>query len=81
MLFMAHCLDSIIDALDVETFVVAKDENEAKEIIKKIMTEMGLKDIDIVYCQHLGPGARVRARGYIFRAGDKYGWLKGADGK
>lgn len=74
---MECCLDKIIDALDVETFVVAADETEAKAIIRKIMTAMGLKDIDIVYCQHLGPGARIRARGYIFRPGDKYGWLKG----
>ena len=69
-------LDRIIDALDIETFIVCRDEDEGKEIMGRIMAGMGLKDIDIVFCQHLGPGARVRARGYIFRAGDHYGWLK-----
>ncbi len=72
---MAEGLDQIADALDIETFVIAEDEAEAIKAIRQIMTGMGLKDIDVVYCRHLGPGARIRARGYIFRAGDRYGWL------
>lgn len=76
---MIQDLDRIVDALDIETFIVCRDEEEGMEIMRRIMGDMGLKDIDIVYCQHLGPGARLRARGYIFRAGDRYGWLKEAD--
>ncbi|MBS4023005.1 MAG: hypothetical protein KGZ79_11415 [Dethiobacter sp.] len=75
---MANGLDKVMDALDIETFIVAKDEDEAIRTIRQIMTDMGLRDIDVVYCKHLGPGARVRARGYVFRAGDMYGWLKEA---
>lgn len=73
---MIQDLDRIVDALDMETFIVCRDEDEGMEIMRRIMGDMGLKDIDIVYCQHLGPGARIRARGYIFRSGDHYGWLK-----
>ena len=73
---MIDGLDNVMDALDIETFIVSKDEAEALIIIRRIMTGMGLRDIDVVYCKHLGPGARVRARGYVFRAGDRYGWLK-----
>ena len=76
---MTEDLDKIVDALDIETFVVCRDEEEGKEIMLRIMGGMGLRDMDIVYCQHLGPGARIRARGYIFRAGHRYGWLKEAD--
>jgi len=76
---MSNDLDRIVDALDIETFIVCRDEDEGMDIMRRIMGDMGLKDIDIVYCQHLGPGARIRARSYIFRAGDRYGWLKEAD--
>ena len=75
---MNKYLNRIIDALDLETFVMCKDEEEGMDIVRGMMGEMGLQDIDIVYCQHLGPGARIRARAYIYRSGDKYGWLKEA---
>ncbi len=76
---MRDGLENVIDALDIETFVIAADEAEAVKTIRRIMTNMGLSDIDVVYCKHLGPGARVRARGYVFRAGDRYCWLKEAE--
>lgn len=69
-------LERVVDALDIETFIISKNEEEAISLMRRIMADMGLKDTDIVFCQHLGPGARVRARGYIFRSGDHYGWLK-----
>lgn len=73
---MNQDLERIIDALDIETFIVCRDEEEGTEIMRRIMGDMGLNDIDIVFCQHLGPGARIRARAYVFRSGDRYGWLK-----
>ncbi|MTI94812.1 MAG: hypothetical protein FH749_04900 [Firmicutes bacterium] len=76
---MNKYLERIVDALDIETFVICRDEDEGMDIIRKMMGEMGLKDVDIVFCQHRGPGARIRARGYIFRSGDHYGWLKEAE--
>ncbi|MCR4441014.1 MAG: hypothetical protein QHH10_02940 [Peptococcaceae bacterium] len=66
----------ILDAVDVETFFVCQDENEGKALALKLLESFGLKDADIVFIQHQGPGARVRARGYFFRPGDHYGWLE-----
>lgn len=67
----------VIDAIDIETFVVCSSEAEGKKLILQIMQEMGLKDTDIVFLQYTGPGVRVRARGYITRPGSHYGWLQG----
>jgi len=69
----------VLDAVDVETFFVCQDENEGKALALKLLESFGLKDADIVFIQHQGPGARVRARGYIFRPGDHYGWLEGGE--
>ena len=67
----------VIDAIDIETFVVCSSEAEGKKLILQIMQEMGLKDTDIVFLQYTGPDVRVRARGYINRPGSHYGWLQG----
>lgn len=76
MIALSKVLEHIMDALDVETFLVCGNENEGRELIIKLLEDMGFKDVDIVFIQHEGPGARVRARGYVYRPGDKYQWLK-----
>jgi alkyl hydroperoxide reductase subunit AhpF len=70
-------LAQVIDAIDIETFVVCSSEAEGRKIVLQLMQEMGLKDNDIVYLHYTGPGVRVRARGYINRPGSHYGWLQG----
>ncbi|MFZ3172840.1 MAG: hypothetical protein WA118_12800 [Carboxydocellales bacterium] len=70
-------LPQVIDAIDIETFVVCSSEAEGRKIVLQLMQEMGLKDTDIVYLHYTGPGVRVRARGYIHRPGSHYGWLQG----
>jgi alkyl hydroperoxide reductase subunit AhpF len=67
--------DRVLDALDIETFLICQNEAEGKRLALQLLADMGLKDIDIVFIEHNGPGARVRARGYIFKPGDHYGWL------
>ena len=74
---MGDCLKKIIDAVDIETFFICKNEEEGRALAMELLEKFGLKDTDIVFIQHQGPGARVRARGYIYRAGDRYGWLEG----
>lgn len=74
---MEDCYERILDAVDVETFFMCKDEEEGRALALKLLESFGLKDTDIVFIQHAGPGARIRARGYIYRAGDHYGWLEG----
>ncbi len=74
---MEKCFNRILDAIDIETFFVCRDEEEGRALTLELLGKFGLKDVDIVFIQHEGPGARVRARGYIHRAGDHYGWLEG----
>lgn len=70
----------ILDAVDIETFIVSKDEAEARELVYRIFGSAGFGDLDIVYLEHRGLGARVRARAYVHRPGDRYGWLEAAAG-
>ena len=72
---MEDCLRKVMDAVDIETFFVCKSEEEGKELALSLLRKFGLEDTDIVYIAHSGSGARVRARGYLYRAGDQYAWL------
>ncbi len=67
--------DRVLDAIDVETFVACSTEQEAKRIVLELVAGMGLGGADVVFIEMAGPGARVRARAYVHRAGDRYGWL------
>lgn len=68
--------ERVLDALDIETFLICQSEAEGKRLALQLLTDMGLKDIDIVFIEHNGPGARVRARGYTYKPGDRYHWLQ-----
>lgn len=72
---MSQVLPRVMDALDVETFLVCKSEEEGKGLALELMKELGFKDVDIVFIEFRGPGARVRSRAYLHRPGDRYGWL------
>jgi len=73
---LTKALNHVMDALDVETFLICDTEDEARSLALELMKEMGFNDIDVVNLDFLGVGARVRARAYIHRSGDEYGWLK-----
>ncbi|TYP59881.1 hypothetical protein [Thermosediminibacter litoriperuensis] len=72
---MSGALERVMDAVDIETFLVCDDEEEGKRLSLQLMNELGFKDASIVFIQHQGPGARVRIRGYIYKPGDSYAWL------
>lgn len=74
---MAEPLGQIMDALDVETFFVCDSEAEGRSYMLALLQQWGLKDIDIVFAQFEGIGARIRARAYVYRPADKYQWLLG----
>ena len=74
---MTVCAKKIMDAVDVETFFVCRDEDEGRALALDLLKKFGLSDADIVFAEHSGPGARVRARGYLYRAGDRYSWFEG----
>lgn len=72
---MASARDRVVDALDIETFLICESEEEAKELANQLMLELGLAHGDIVFLEYRGRGARVRLRAYLHRPGDQYRWL------
>jgi hypothetical protein len=70
-------LGQVMDALDVETFFVCASEAEGRTYMLALLKQWGFKDVDIVFAQYEGPGARVRGRAYVYRPADKYQWLLG----
>ena len=72
---MSNALAHVLDALDVETFLVCTCEAEGKHLALNIMKDLGFEDIDVVFIKFQGSGVRVRVRAYIHRPGDEYPWL------
>jgi len=68
-------LSHVLDALDVETFLVCMSEAEGKHLALTLMNDLGFKDVDVVFIKFQGSGVRVRIRAYINRPGDNYPWL------
>lgn len=68
-------LTRIVDSLDFETFVACQNEEEGKQIGRAIMERLGFRDVDIVFIEFLGTGARIRIRANIYKPGDSYEWL------
>ncbi len=73
---MGEAMARVVDAIDVETFLACKTEDEAKELAEALAREMNLKLGDVVFLEQSGWGARVRLRTYVYRPGDRYGWLQ-----
>ena len=67
--------EHIVDAIDIETFILCDTEEEGKRMMLDYVSAIGLTDSDIVFIEFSGMGARVRARGYAYRPGDNYQWL------
>ncbi len=78
---MPKAIDQVVDALDIETYLYCKSEEEAKELAEALAAEMNLPHADIVFLEHRGWGARVRIRTYVHHPGDHYRWLEAAGGK
>lgn len=74
---MARALDQVLDALDIETFLVCGSAEEGRKLAEQLIAELNLPQGDVVFIEHNGPGARVRLRVYIHRPGDAYRWLEG----
>lgn len=73
-------LQQVVDALDIETFFLCKTEQEGRNLMLDLLKTIGFKDVDVVFAEQIGPGARVRGRAYVHRPADKYGWmLEGED--
>ena len=72
---IASTLDKIMDAVDVETFLVCNSEQEGRNLMLNLLKEMGFTNVDVVFVQHVGLGARIRGRAYVHRPADHYRWL------
>jgi len=70
-----NVLDQIVDSLDIETFIVCKNEEEGKKLGIQLMEDLGFKDVDVVFIEYGNGGVRVRLRANIFKPGDHYKWL------
>lgn len=68
--------DNVMDAIDIETYLVCKDANEGKKFALQLGAEMNLGEIDIMYEEFDGFGIRVRLRKYVYKPGNVYPWLK-----
>jgi hypothetical protein len=68
--------DRILDACDLETFLVCGSAEEGEKLGRRLMKELGFRDVDVVSCEMGGPGARVRLRGYVNRPSTTYSWHK-----
>lgn len=69
----------VLDGVDVETFLVCRDEQEGRRLMLALMSSMGLQDVDIVFIEHRGPGARVRGRAYLHRPGKSHPFVEVAE--
>ncbi len=75
---MTKAIDHIVDAIDIETFLFCKSEDEAKQLAESLCIELGLPHGDIVFLEFKAWGARVRLRSYIHHPGDHYRWMESA---
>ncbi|HSW09941.1 MAG TPA: hypothetical protein VLK32_03435 [Bacillota bacterium] len=70
-----RAVDRVLDAIDLETVLLAEDERSARRLAFQLAKELGLTDADIVALEWRANMARVRVRGYIHRPGHHYTWL------
>lgn len=73
---MATARDAIVDALDIESFVLCESDKDAKELVGQLMQSLGLARYVIVSLDFNGPGAHFRVRAYVNKPGDNYTWLQ-----
>ena len=73
---MLNARDQIVDAMDIESFVLCESEREAKSLIAQLMQSMGVARHVIVSLDFNGPGAHFRVRAYMNKPGDHYTWLR-----
>jgi hypothetical protein len=69
-------MNQVVDAIDVETFLLCHSEEEAKVLALSLAAELNLRAADIVFLEFNGFGARLRLRSYAHRPGDHYPWLE-----
>lgn len=72
---MSTALEHIMDAIDIETYIVCKDANEGKKYALQLGQEMNLGEVDVMFQEFDGYGVRVRLRKYVYKPGNMYKYL------
>jgi alkyl hydroperoxide reductase subunit AhpF len=49
-------LEHIMDAIDIETYLICKDENEGRMLALQLGKEMNIGDVDIMFMEFDGYG-------------------------
>ena len=68
--------DNIMDAVDIETYLICSNEQEGKRLALQLGREMNLGEVDIMFEEFDGYGIRIRLRKYMYRPGNVYRWLQ-----
>jgi hypothetical protein len=69
-------LNKVIDAIDVETYLMCRDAHNGHFLALQLGREMNLGEVDIMFEEFDGYGIRVRIRKYVHRPAQKYHWLE-----
>lgn len=72
---MSTAMQHVMDAVDIETYLVCSSASEGEKLALTLGREMNLGDVDIMFQEFDGYGMRVRLRKYVYRPGAKYEWL------
>ena len=68
-------LSHVIDAVDVETYLLCDSAQEGHALARLLGRELNLGDVDVMFEEFDGYGIRVRLRAMIHRPAARYGWL------
>lgn len=72
---MNKAMDRVVDTVDIETYLLCKNESEGKRLALQLGEELNLGNVDIMFQEFDGYGVRVRLRKYIHKPGKQYKWL------
>lgn len=77
----AKAIHRVVDTVDIETYLLCKNESEGKKLALQLGEELNLGTVDIMYQEYDGYGIRVRLRKYIHKPGKRYGWLSSGESR
>jgi hypothetical protein len=72
-------LHRVLDAVDVETYLVCASAQEGRELARLLGRELNLGDVDVMFEEFDGFGVRVRLRAMVHRPAARYAWLGEAE--
>ena len=72
---MSTAMNRVMDAIDIETYIVCASAAEGTKLALSLGREMNLGDVDVMFEEFDGCGVRVRLRKYVYKPGDRYEWL------